>query len=368
MGIFDKLLGRKKKRVEGSATPIRLPVALKWSTVVAEESHISSPIVWKGLVYVACSDSIIALCTATGEIVWRFGIDSGVTNPLGISAPTVAGNKVYVPCKKGRLYALDSNSGDICWIAETCGEPRSPVAVENYVYAAVTDSFLYCLKADDGVLCWKIDTGSKVFNSPTPYRDLLLLGTGDGLHVYERSNRRIKWQSDYGMGAVIGSPTVNDGIVYALNSNGLLFAHRVENGKPVWEWPAIRLGGITGASPVVGNRGIVYAITHEPLYKGLWLHAIDPSAPYDCMELWDFKSQDFESDGLILWNLSPALAGDYVFMGSLSSYLYIIDAVSGKKLWRIETRARMASTPCIATGCVYISDGSGTVYAFASHP
>lgn len=329
---------------------------------------ISSPVEWKGLIYVACSDFILALAKETGKPVWKFDVDGGVASDLGLESPIVSGNTLYIACKEGRICALNASTGDISWAQKTSGEPRSPVVVKDRLYAAVADSHLYCLESDTGKIFWKSDTRSKVYGSPTPYGDLLLLGTKNGLLACNQYNGIINWRSDPKMGAIIGSPAVNDGIVYALNSNGLLFTVRVEDGSSIWEWPALRLGGIAAASPVVGNGGIVYAITHEPIYKGLWLHAIDPSAPYSQAELWDFKSQDFESD-LVLWNLSPAADKNFVFMGSLSTYLYAIDASSGKKAWQFETRARVASTPCVASDCVYITDQSGTVYALmSSHP
>ena len=65
-------------------------------------------------------DYVIALDTKSGDELWRFKIDStfkfrGHSHNGQISTPTIAGDKVFVYTRRGRLFALSAKDGREIW-------------------------------------------------------------------------------------------------------------------------------------------------------------------------------------------------------------------------------------------------------------
>jgi len=61
---------------------------------------------------------------------------------------------------------------------------------------------------------------------------------------------------------------------------------------------------------------------------------------------------------------SPVVADGRVYVGSSDNRLYVLDAVSGRKLWEFDTGAALTASPAVAAGKVVIGSGDGRVYAF----
>ena len=52
---------------------------------------------------------------------------------------------------------------------------------------------------------------------------------------------------------------------------------------------------------------------------------------------------------------SPAIAGNVVYIGSLSGHLYAIDKATGQEKWNFKSRMPIASSPSVADGTVYFA-------------
>jgi outer membrane protein assembly factor BamB len=60
---------------------------------------------------------------------------------------------------------------------------------------------------------------------------------------------------------------------------------------------------------------------------------------------------------------SPAIAGDVVYVGSLSGHLYAIDRATGQEKWNFKSRMPIASSPSVADGTVYFVSSAGSLAA-----
>src|SRR5256714_15650885 len=66
---------------------------------------------------------------------------------------------IYVGAGDGKVYCLDSASGNILWEATTLnGIASSPVIAANTVLIGSEDCFFYALYANTGPLPWKYHT------------------------------------------------------------------------------------------------------------------------------------------------------------------------------------------------------------------
>jgi hypothetical protein len=65
---------------------------------------------------------------------------------------------------------------------------------------------------------------------------------------------------------------------------------------------------------------------------------------------------------------SPAVADGKVFVGSVDGNFYVLDAETGKLLWKYKTGGPIYSSPAISDGKVFIASTDGKLYAFGIDP
>ncbi|WP_435157813.1 PQQ-binding-like beta-propeller repeat protein [Haladaptatus sp. DFWS20] len=175
-----------------------------WSRGIIRNSHVS-PAIRDGLVYYAGSydgdtpSRLWALDAETGEIRWTYGMDD-MSQKI---SPTVADGTVYVPVSssricltggsdddcsgvmRGRLYAVDAETGTEQWKTEIETDTRSSPAVANgVVYVGCRDGI--SAVTVDGDAAWRVDfdgereDGPYVQSSPAVAGGRVFIGASDG--------------------------------------------------------------------------------------------------------------------------------------------------------------------------------------------
>lgn len=166
----------------------------------------ASPAVVDGTVYYGTelgSDGetpaqVWALDAATGETAWTAGIDDQILR----RSPAVADGTVYVAASsarrcalggsggcsgvtRGRLYALDAESGDQQWIAPIKTDTRSsPAVADGVVYVGCKNGV--SAVTTDGENAWRVNFGSLlseppyVESSPAVVDGYVFVGVSDG--------------------------------------------------------------------------------------------------------------------------------------------------------------------------------------------
>jgi hypothetical protein len=69
---------------------------------------------------------------------------------------------------------------------------------------------------------------------------------------------------------------------------------------------------------------------------------------------WKFRTERV----IEAWFSSPTVTGGVVYFGSDDSYLYAVDARTGKLKWRFKTGGVVYSSPCVVNGVVYFDGDS----------
>ncbi len=125
---------------------------------------------------------------------WRFGPDypegtSGrVKRTEGIiSAPAVAGDRLYVGDTLGKLYGADAITGEEQWQYQAeDGIVASPVVVGELVVFGDKSGLLYGLNRQDGTERWRVQLTAPIRVSPVYAEGRLLVRTEDGqLHAVD---------------------------------------------------------------------------------------------------------------------------------------------------------------------------------------
>ncbi len=218
-----------------------------WQGLAGKESILeSSPAVGNGVVFVGAFDGNVYAFDADGcgaatcQPVWK-----GKTRGSIESTPTISGGVIYVGSDDGKLYAFDADgcgasSCQPLWTGRL-GSPafQSTPAVANGVVYIGSAHALLAFDADGcgAATCsplWKAVDNEQFFNgSPAVAGGRVYIGLENGLAVYSASGCG-QAKCDplwilFGSGAqaaVLSSPTVANGVVYAGRNTGEVLAWR----------------------------------------------------------------------------------------------------------------------------------------------
>jgi outer membrane protein assembly factor BamB len=245
-----------------------------WAFKTGNVVH-ASPAIADGTVYIGSWDTFFyALDEATGTEKWRFktGDDEAIHNQTGIqSSAAVAGGMVFFGARDAHVYALNAKTGAKAWDFPTKGSwvIASPAVRGGHVYAGTSDTgLLFDFDAKTGKLGATVDLkGWPLFASPALSGSMLYAGSMKGvLHAVDLTTHKQAWafateaskgaatvakpdgSADWGkifdsafyddsvggylkllrFGAILASPVVADGIVYAGATDGNLYALAVK--------------------------------------------------------------------------------------------------------------------------------------------
>ncbi|HTK95277.1 MAG TPA: PQQ-binding-like beta-propeller repeat protein [Terriglobales bacterium] len=244
-----------------------------WKSATGDIVH-ASPAVANGMVYIGSWDSrFYALDEETGLEKWHFqaGEDPIVHNQVGFqSSAAVDGGVVYVGCRDGHVYALDAATGKKRWDYPTAKSwvNGTPAVRDGVVYVGTSDSSRFmALDARNGRLRWNFDAKAYMFSSAALAGDLAYVGDHNGrLYAVDIKTGKLAWEfvtegakadpmkvltaegrlnqdafaplfHDFedmyldfakfaSVGAVVGSPVVDKGVVFFGSMDGNVYALR----------------------------------------------------------------------------------------------------------------------------------------------
>ena len=324
--------------------------SIKWKFKVNGEA-ISSPAVADGKVYVGSTDgNLYAIDLQAGTQKWKFHTEARVT-----SSPAVDGGSVYFGSYDGMFYAVDAASGKLKWKFQTAGERRfaakhlhgslpaaetmpdpfdpylsSPAVSAGSVYFGSGDGNVYSLDAASGKLNWKFQTGDVVHASPAISGGTVFIGSWDSyFYALDAATGKERWRFKTGddpdthnQVGIQSSAAVSDGVVYFGCRDSNLYAVDAATGKKKWAFDA--KGSWVVASPAVRDTKIYFATSDSSMFYEL---DAKTGAPVFSLKLDWFLFA------------SPALAGNFAYIGSQSGKLSAIDLQTQKPAWVFQTEA-----------------------------
>jgi outer membrane protein assembly factor BamB len=198
---------------------------------------VSAPLVAGGRVYVGGSDGYVYALDATksGPEIWR--VEAGAARalqlkqpPFAITAtPNIADGVVYVGSQDTSVYALDARTGAKRWSFPTNGPITisSPVVAAGLLYIGSNDESLYALDARLGHLMWQYATGDKIAGTPTLADGILYIGSYDKyVHAVDATSGKLIRRYHAG-GSVLAQPVVAAGVLHVATMNGWVLAFRL---------------------------------------------------------------------------------------------------------------------------------------------
>lgn len=347
---------------------------------------LSSPIVSADAVFVTCvvpetqSRHLLELEKSTGKILWNTLVHTGPIenqhkfNTSASSTPASDGQQVYctfVDDEKLVVAAIDFH-GVTRWkitpgsYFSKHGFAASPIVCEEGVVVnghQDGSAFVVMLDRQDGHEIWRYKPQTDLRSFSTPLltseggtRQLILSGAKQTIGL-NPENGTLLWFAEGPTEKVVCSPSVGHGQVFAFG------------GSPETRAYSLKLGGrgdITQSHVVwTRERGMPYVPT--PLLYGDFLHIVDDSGIYTCME---------PKSGKVLKNLRKG-GNTYSSMIGIDNKLYSFDDTG--KCTVFENNAEYSvlavnelgepvqTTPAVSEGCIFVR-GEKHLWCIAKRP
>ena len=323
------------------------------------------------------------------EQVWSFTDEGAVGFE---SSPIAVNNRVFIGSYDGYFYALDAQTGAVCWKYKTeAGFVATAGFFDGCVFCGDSDGIFYCWDAEKGKLIWKFDTQRQIYSAPGFYRNLVLFNnqaglfyaldckTGKMIRQYKADdqlrssvtiaqNRAFLCGCDAHLHIIdldtfervlyvdLGAPSggtaalTADALFLGTEGNEVL-AIQWKQGTVRWRFQNAKSPAPFRSSPAVGAQGLVYVGSNDRR-----LYALEEKSG---KERWSFRTKRTVEG-------SPIILDDKVAFGSTDGRLYLLDAETGKELDSVDLGDSILSAPCYANGKLFVSTTGGVLYCFQS--
>jgi outer membrane protein assembly factor BamB len=233
---------------------------------------LAAPLVFDNgwLIAATTGSAIVAFRATDGHEVWR-----SETGSPAHTTPTLADDRVYVPCEDGRIVALRVADGTAIWTQHLGGAPSEILASGDRLFVGSKDNTFYCLKVEDGSIDWPVMTGADVIGLPVvDARNVYFVSLDNVLRAVHRGNGNQDWKRALAVRPTAGPVQAGD-VMMVTSVSKALPAFTKEKGVAAGD-----LGGgddIAAPPYVVSVPGImgpvVFVITNDML-KGATVVAV----------------------------------------------------------------------------------------------
>lgn len=299
-----------------------------------------------------------AIDPQTGEERWQWlppkEDDPRAPSTYTSSPPTVSNGSIYLGINSERIFSVDAVSGEQEWESEQFSElsfgASSPTVIDGRVYTTTREKVL-ALDAADGELLWETEGEDWGVDPLVEDGRMYLVDFNGGVTCLDTVSGDVEWthgDADGFQGRSLADGMLYVGIRISLSQGGVR-ALDANSGEVQWEVEMD--GGFSRSSPTLFD-GVVYIGDSDGN-----VHAIDTERRE---MLWTTHVTDgFEDDAPSLG--APTVYDDTVYIAG-GEALFALDVDTGGEQWAFtDGVGRVAGTPTVANGTVYVSsNGSRT--------
>ncbi len=271
---------------------------------------------------------------------WKFACEDEIRGSV-----TVADDMVFVPSYDHNIYALDRESGKFKWKYPTeAGIASKPWVSEGMVVFGSIDKVVYAVDAKTGRLLWTMPTQGRIYSSPYGELGHIFIGSDDRqiYAVHQMSGRRAwTYAAD---GEIRSRPLVAESLILFACQMGMVYALSL-NRELRWRFRA-RRGFL--ASPIMQNALVFIGSLDTNFY------AIDARSGWAA---WKYRAGGAIVSTAAFWK-------DIVYFGSVDGYIYALDAGEGRVVWRYQTENQITGAASVYGGNLYIGGVDGVLYCF----
>lgn len=186
-----------------------------------------------------------------------------------IAGLTMQDDQIYVGISERNLLSLDSDDLTTNWTFPTeQGVWSEPLVIDGVLYFASLDHFVYALDANTGEEIWRLDLQGAAPGTPFYHDGHLYVGSF-ARKIYDISLEGEILAEYATQDWVWGAPTVVDGVLYAADLSGMVYALNVAEGGFTESWSAKITDSAIRATPVVYDDYVIVGARDRKLY---WLN------------------------------------------------------------------------------------------------
>jgi outer membrane protein assembly factor BamB len=318
-----------------------------------------------GQVYIGSSNGIFySISQETGTITWQYDAGDAIHSTAAIDDGIV-----YFTDNKQALHALNAKSGKKKWTMvfdKSLAYPwafdyyySSPVIDKKELVIGIKDGHVYNIDVAKKVIRWKFKTQGIVRSTPAISGDLVFAADTEGmLYALDRNTGKEQWRfaitgnslknEDFGFDrrAIISSPVVIDNKVIFGGRDGFLYAVDKNTGKELWR-------NDHQVSWVISSVAVKDSIVITGTSDGRFVQAVHLDTG---KELWKFKTIS------IVWS-SPVIINDQVYIGSQEGEMYCLHLRTGKKINSFQAGGRIFPSPVVNNNLLVFGTDNGFIYA-----
>jgi outer membrane protein assembly factor BamB len=229
----------------------------------------------------------------------------------------------------------------------------TPAATGKQVIFGNSLGRIDALDIRNGKRQWSFKTQGAIYSSPAVSGTKIIIGSADGsVYCLNATNGKLIWQHKTAA-AVLASPLVDGNAVYIGSSDHHFRALDLTTGNTIWDFDG--LGGPVVSTPVLYKGKLIFGAWDT------WLYALDAATG---------KLEWKWNNGSSVRNYSPAacipvIKDDVVYVVAPDRFLTAIDILTGKALWRSKEATVRESIGISADGqYVYGKTMNDTIVAF----
>lgn len=234
---------------------------------------------------------------------WEHG-----TGSTSFSQPVCDSSRLYLGTDDGTMLALDTKTGEQCWVFET--DPRSrirlvPTVESGVLYFGTAGGQFYAVEVETGRLRWKGEVKSWVTGSPVVRGGVVFLSCYDGEISALSPGGQVLWRHSAG-GEFINTPLAlaGDLVVYGTMSGSVV---AVDSASGAQRWLQATAGWVSGLALDTATGALVVSSV-GPRAGGIYRLSTEKGEV-----VWRYSSKDNN-----YWS-APAISSGSVRAGNLGS-------------------------------------------------
>jgi outer membrane protein assembly factor BamB len=229
----------------------------------------------------------------------------------------------------------------------------TPVLSDHYIVQGNGIDGLSIFDREYGNVKWHWDVTNGAEAGATMVNDRVFFGGNDGqFYSVSMTSGQTHWTFPT-RSETLSTPTLDEGVVYFLAGNNVLYALDAESGKQLWLYSRIDASSLSvrgGARPTI-RGGLVYAGFSDGT-----LVALNKKTGALIWEKQINKNKRFKDI-----DSSPVIDNDLVFAAGFDSSLYALKAQTGDVIWKFDKGSSNAVT--IAGDKLFYATSEGEVLA-----
>lgn len=320
--------------------------------------------------------------------------------------PAVDGGRVYAAGRKGRVHALDLETGRSLWMTDTKLQASAgPAAAHGLVVVGSSSGRVVALNITDGTSRWDVQLSGEMLARPAISPGVVVVRTVDGrMRGLAADTGRELWMVEHQPPRLslrgTASPVIAGNVVVTGFDNGRIGAYSLRDGETLWEniiaigrgrTEIERLSDVDSTPQVLGQD--VYAVSYRGRLANLAIETGQIAWTID-MSSYNGLSVDWTSvyvadaDGVVvavnrssgaeLWRqgalrmrrlTAPTPIAQSVVVGDFEGWLHWLDVYTGTIQARFRAgKAAFVTAPVSGGELLIVQDENDRVYALRAEP